>query len=186
MLLLLVCLSFVSSAQCLVTSVQFGELSECEGFNQFKIPVTITYTGTPASISVSVTGIDNDFATQEWNHFPLGNGTFIVYDVANGQAKTLTITTNLIGGNCGNLEYVETFSYTAPAACVGNLCETDLTLSGTGNSQDYQASSTIISTQIFESGIVATIGATQSVTLPVGFHAKTGSQIIINNQGCNN
>ena len=112
----------------------------------------------------------------------------MIYGNSNGASKQITVTATLLDGACANQELSQTINFTAPAACniTEPSCPLTLELSGTGENEDYSAESTITTTQNFETGAIATIKANQSITLTAGFHAKAGSNLLINNEGCSN
>lgn len=191
MLFCLCLLSAVASSQCSVTSIVYHDFISCDTLtNKFKIPVSVTYTGTPTKVQVSVNEKDTTYNTQVWNHFSSNSFTFLIYDNADGAERNIDVTATLLGGSCTQQFKIEPYNYTALSACSElveeeeNPCPETLTLSDEAVDGVYQAVSTIESSQIIISNTSVHIHAGTSVTLLPGFEAKQGATLLINTETC--
>lgn len=186
-----VALSNTLGAQCLVTNIVFGEPSECrEITNQFIIPVTVYYVGTPNKIKTQTTGINYELIPQYYNHTPAQSFTFVLYGNSDGANQSISVTATLEGGNCSNQTFNRTYGFVAPEACDGSIisCQDAIILTGTVDNQTFQshlAKLTVTSSQAITNTEME-LKANQTVILTAGFSYKPTAtkSLIINNEGC--
>lgn len=199
---LLICPMMLFS-QCSITSIQFQAPTACnELSSRYAIPVTVTYQNNVETVELRCSGLDYEFGKKRLknNHHSTSTQnqfTFIIYDYADGLTNDIWVYVDMYGSDCtaivrDSANYTLTYSE-CPIITGGGggidpepyICFDSLILSGTVTQDSgYFASNYIKSTQVFESGTTDTIGATNFVQLKAGFHAKAGSNLLINNSGC--
>lgn len=187
LIFIIVSLPFFLIGQCSIIAIEWGEGTYCnEATDKMVIPVNVVYQGMPDTIRVSVSGLAYDFPNRHFMNNGVGEVTFVVYQAANGQPQNYVAFVDLMGGNCPTvISDSEPYSFTAPNGCIENPCLENLVIDGIiATTEEYKASNSIISTQVFEQGADVHVGATNAVTLLPGFQAKAGSQVLINNIGC--
>lgn len=187
LLIAFILLPFFSFGQCVVTSITFGDVGECDPVtNSFKVPVTVNYTGTPEKVLIQIFDADYSYTPQEFSNVPFQTFTFVVYNDSNGGNGTFSVKALLQGGNCSDQSLTQPYAYSAPSAC-NSTCPETLALTGAlATDETYLASQTIESDQTID-GKDVTMGAFQSVTLKAGFSYKpaAGKSLLVNTTGCN-
>lgn len=193
--ILLLFLALAAWAQCSITSITFGDIVNCNvGTGLYVIPVTVRYTGAVGTLQVSATGLYYSLSNKKFSNPNQTSGinetTFVVYDYADGAQNNIAITASIFGGPCAStITLTQSHSWVAPTGCPNTVssCLSYLNLTGAITTiQDYKVKDSIVSVQVIESSSTTHYGANNHyIKLLPGFHAKAGSNVIINLTGCN-